>query len=195
MTKRIGLRAVPVLAVLTLLAACGGGGGGGGAPGGGGGNSLGIQCDSLAGGATETTENCAGCDSSDVPRAADGSLSSHASLHMATGGAGSIALRATAPAGVVYPAGTPAAVVYGADFEGSGVNTATTTTLTTYLAGQVQETGNVGAINVAGAPDQDVGRRAIGTSLPFDAIELQYTQTGGTLDVLIDVYEFCTSVN
>ena len=73
--------------------------------------------------------------------------------------------------------------------------TATTTTLTTYLAGQVQETGNVGAINVAGAPDQDVGRRAIGTSLPFDAIELQYTQTGGTLDVLIDVYEFCTSVN
>lgn len=174
--------------LVATLSACGGGGGGDDAFGG-------IHCAGLTG-ATATASNvCNGsCNAPSTAGAVDGDLNTYAILDAAAQTSGTLRLRATAQDGVSYPAGTPAAVVYAVvRTGGSSLNTAET--ITTYLDNVLQETGN--ANTGFGSTNEDVagGRRAIGTTKAFDAIELSYAQSGGTADVEVRIYEFCTSVN
>jgi hypothetical protein len=186
------LRPVVLSFVLLIgLPACSGDGGGG-TP-----SSIGpIHCAELSGGTATVSLACtAGSCTSDFHEGAvDGDLDTYAILSMTPDSNGSVSIRSTAADGVTYPAGTPAAVVYGIK-RGSANSLNTTETIRTYLDGVLQETGNAGPINVSFGGDTETGRRAIETQLDFDAIELTYTQTGGTADVEVQVHEFCTSVN
>ena len=178
-------------AVLGFLSACGGGGGDGG-----GGGSAGLNCAAITGGNTQVTPtlNCAGCTVSNAPAAIDGNTETYASLFIPAGVGGTLALRATAQDGIVYPAGTPAAVIYAID-RSSGNTLNTAETITTYLDGAPQQTGNAGSVNNVSGGDVQRGRRAIGTAQQFDAIELAYAQSGGSASSEVQVYEFCTSTN
>jgi hypothetical protein len=155
-----------------------------------------IYCAALVGGTATAGAACAGgsCGHNFKDAAADRDLDTYAVLEMAGGAAGNVHIRVTAQDGVTYPAGTPAAVVYGiVRSDGDSLNT--TETLTTYLDGTLQETGPVGATNGTTNGNVEAGRRAMTTTLPFDAIEFTYAQTSGTADVEAQVYEFCTSTN
>lgn len=184
-------RLTVLLLALTGLYACGGGGDDGGGPFGG------INCAAISGGGTQATQSvqCTGaaCSGNNKDAAIDNNLRTFATLRMPPGASGTVALRATAQAGVVYPAGTPAAVVYGLTRSG-GNSTGTAQNIRTYLNGALQETGSISTSGTQGG-DVPAGRRAIGTALPFDAIELSYLQSGGTADLEIQIYEFCTSNN
>lgn len=179
--------------VLPGLFACGGGGGDdiGGAV-------VGINCAAISGGGTQATQSvqCTGaaCAGNNKDAAIDNNLGTFATLQMGAGAVGRVRLRATAQEGIVYAAGTPAAVVYGIQ-RSQGTSQNTVETISTYLNGILQETGNASSTSGVTSGDKPAGRRAVGTSLPFDAIEFSYDQTGGTATVEVQVYEFCTSVN
>ena len=183
------------LFVATLVAglvACTGDGSGGkdGIP-----DSIGpINCAGLTGATAESVVTCAGGCGGDFSEAAvDGDLGTYAILQFAAGAGGSLSIRATASDGVSYAAGTPAAVVFGIERDdGNSLNTVQT--ISTYLDGALQETGNV-STSGSTTGDRDAGRSAIVTTKPFDAIEYAYSQSGGTAAVEVQVFEFCTSTN
>lgn len=182
-------RLISAIALGASLCGCSSGGGdGGGVP------DFGINCDGLTGAtATAQTSCVGGCGGGFSEAAVDGDLGTYAILQLDSDAAGSLSIRATA-SGVTYPAGTPAAVVYGiVRTAGDSVNT--TETITTYLNGTPQETGNTKPPAGATSGDVEAGRRVMATNLPFDAIEVTYAQTGGTAEVELQVYEFCTSTN
>lgn len=186
------VRSTLLLLALSGVHACGGGGyNGGGAVGG-------INCAAISGGGTQATQSvqCTGaaCSGNNKDAAIDNNLDTFATLQMGAGAVGSVRLRATAQEGIVYAAGTPAAVVYGIQ-RSQGTSQSTVETISTYLNGVLQETGNASSTNGVTSGDKPVGRRAMGTSMPFDAIEFSYDQAGGTATVEVQVYEFCTSVN
>lgn len=183
--------AVLAVALLIGLSACSGDGGGG-TP-----SSIGpIHCAELSGGTATVSLACTAgsCNSDFQEGAVDGDLDTYAILSMAPDSSGNVSIRSTAADGVTYPAGTPAAVVYGIK-RGNASSLNTTETLRTYLDGVLQETSNVGPVNVSFGGDTETGRRAMETQLAFDAIEFVYTQTGGAADLEVQVHEFCTSVN
>ena len=182
-----------VLILLAGLAACDSSGGGkDGIP-----DSIGpINCAGLTGATATGNVACtAGTCGVDFHQAAvDHDLRTYAVLTMTSNTSGSVSIRATAQEGVTYPAGTPAAVVYGIDrTEGNTIGN--TVRITTYNDGALQESEQGGTTNGTGGGDEDAGRHAINTSLPFDAIELNYVQSGGTAGLEVQVYEFCTSTN
>ena len=182
--------AVLAVALLIGLSACSGDGGGG-TP-----SSIGpIHCAELSGGTATVSLACTAgsCTSAFHEGAVDGDLDTYAILGMAPASAGTVSIRSTAADGVTYPAGTPAAVVYGIQREGESLNA--TGTINTYLDGALQETGNLSFSNGTTNEDVAAGRNAMDTNLDFDAIEVTYTQTGGTADLEVQVHEFCTSVN
>jgi hypothetical protein len=188
---RFSIRQAAASVAMLTLSACGGGGGNGG-----GGDTLPeINCEAISGGTAQAiaVENCSACGVSNAGAAIDNDLDTFAVLHMRAEATGTIGLRAVAQDGIVYPAGTPAAVVYGLSRNNGGsFNTAET--ISTYLDGVLQNTGTVSIAGVDGG-DRPLGRRATGTTKDFDAIEYTYAQTGGTTEVEIHVHEFCTSVN
>jgi hypothetical protein len=180
---------IPAIAVIATLCGCSSGGGGGGT------NDLGINCAGLTGATAEAVTSCAGgCGGAFSDAAVDGDLGTYAILQLNSNAAGSLSIRATAADGVSYPPGTPAGVVYGIERSG-GDSLNTTETISTYLDGVLQQTGNSNAPNTATNSDVAPGRRIMTTTLPFDAIEVTYNQTGGTAAVEVQVYEFCTSSN
>ena len=179
---------ISAIAMGASLCGCSSGGDGGGAP------DFGINCTGLTGATASTQSSCAGgCGGAFEDAAVDGDLGTYAIMQLDSGATGSLSVRATA-SGVTYPAGTPAGVVYGIDRTG-GDSVNTTETITTYLNGAPQETGNTKPPNGATDSDVEAGRRVMDTNLPFDAIEVTYAQTGGTADVELQVYEFCISTN
>jgi hypothetical protein len=180
---------VAAMALAASVCGCSSGGGDGG-----GGPDFGINCTGLTGATASAQTSCVGGCGGDFSEAAvDGDLGTYAILQLNSGAAGSLSIRATA-AGVTYPAGTPAAVVYGIVRTG-GDSVNTTETITTYLEGTPQETGNTKPPAGSTNGDVEAGRRVMATNLPFDAIEVTYAQTGGTAEVELQVYEFCTSTN
>lgn len=181
------VRSLILVALAATLSACSGGGGGG--------NPLGIICEGLAGAVPEGGSACAGnCSASFTEGAVDHDLDTYAILAAEDQASGSVRIRATARDGVTYAAGTPAAVVYGI-VRTDGNSFGTTETISTYLDGVLQETGNADANTGVTSGERTTGRRAIGTNLPFDAIEFAYSQSGGIADVEVRVHEFCTSTN
>jgi hypothetical protein len=178
------------LVLLVGLAACDSGGGKDGIP-----DSIGpISCAGLTGASASITINCAsGCGVDFEESAMDGDLGSYAVLDFDTAAGGSVSLRSTAQDGVTYPAGTPAAVVWAIERDGN--STSVVTTISTYLDGALQETGNAGGESAVDGFDREAGRSAIGTNLPFDAIEMTYGQSGSSGPIEVRVHEFCTSTN
>lgn len=174
-----------------VLAACGGGGGGNNGP-------AGIACNSVSGGGTQISfsQTCTGgggCRAINQNAAKDGDSGSKATITVDTGTGGTVSLRVTAQTGVVYPAGTPAGLIYGPMAEGQ--HTSQTFMVRTYLGGSpTGDSGSVGPTNGVGgsASTFDPRKASIGTSTQFDAIEFSYTQSNGTGPINLDVYEFCT---
>ena len=111
-------------------------------------------------------------------------------LDVASGG--TVAIRATAQSGIIYPAGTFAGLIYGQRTSGS--QTSQTYTVRTYLNGVLTgDTGSVGPINgVGGGGDSSPQSSNINTRQQFDAVEFVYSQTTSAAALNIDVYEFCT---
>lgn len=181
---------LPVLAAAVLTACSSDGGDGTPSP-------IGpIYCAALVGGTATAGSVCAGgaCGQTFKDAAADDDLDTYAILEMNGGASGNVNIRVTAQDGVTYAAGTPAAVVYGIT-RGAGNSLNTAETITTYLDDVVQETGPANATNGSTSGNVEAGRRAITTTLPFDAIEFAYAQASGTADVEVQVHEFCTSTN
>lgn len=185
--RPLSLRHPSILAFALLLAGCSSGSDDD--------NDLQIACAGLTGATTSGGGTCAGnCGAAFTEAAADGDLGTYAILSAEDQMSGTVRIRATAQDGVTYPGGTPAAVVYGI-VRTEGTSLGTNETLTTYLDGVMQESGNTSGTNGSTSGNRETGRRAFQTTLPFDAIELSYTQTSGTADVEVRVHEFCTSVN
>ena len=186
-------RPTVLLLLLASLAACDSDGveGKDGVP-----DSIGpINCAGLTGATATGAFTCSvgGCTVDFHDAAIDGDLATYATLTMLPNTSGSMSLRATAPDGVSYPAGTPAAVVFGIE-RGSGDSLNTVETISTYLDDVLQDTGNVGT-NGTISGDREAGRSAIVTTKPFDAIEYTYAQGSGTAAVEVRAFEFCTSTN
>jgi hypothetical protein len=154
-----------------------------------------IYCADLVGGTASVNLACtAGSCTSDFHEGAvDGDLDTYAILHLASASAGSVSLRSTAQDGVTYPSGTPAAVVWAIERDGN--STSVVTTLSTYLDGVLQQTSNAGGESAVDGFDREAGRTVIDTNLPFDAIELTYSQSGSTGPIEVRIHEFCTSAN
>lgn len=175
------------LAAAMALTACGGGDGGG--------DDLLMGCAPITGGGTSTqqtiTPGCAGCGVNAPGNAIDGSGSSFANLQMPGGSAGTVALRAVAQSGVVFPAGTVTGFVHSISY---GTSSALAISLRTYLMGVQQESFNFNS--GAGSSDMDPsqpGRVSFGTQMQFDAVELDFTRTGGTGAVNARVHTFCAN--
>lgn len=167
-----------------LLAGCKGGGGDDGPP----------FCQAIGGGGAVATETCdANCNQENIGASVDANFRSYATIGVSVQSHGT--LRGTAQDGLVFsgPAGVyvhKPPLVNGGSFD---------ITITTYLDGVPQETqlaynesvgtdntfcnycGEDGANNFYGIP----------TNLPFDAIEMSYTQSAGTQYREIRVFEFC----
>lgn len=154
-----------------------------------------IRCAGLTGATATGSVACTAgeCRVEFHEAAIDGDLGTYATFVVEPASSGSVSLRATAQEGTLYPAGTPAAVVYGSTRTG-GSSVSPTETITTYLDGVMQETQAFGTDGVMGGDDEP-GRNVMSTNLPFDAIELGYVQSGGTAHVEVRIYEFCTSAN
>jgi hypothetical protein len=181
-----------VSAIALAASVCGcSSGGGGGSP-----SPIGpIYCAALTGGTASAGATCAGgiCNQTFADAAADRDLDTYAILEMNDGASGNVHITVEAQDGVTYPAGTPAAVVYGIT-RSAGDSYSTTETITTYLDDTVQETATF-STNGTTNGNVEAGRSGIMTTLPFDAIEFTYAQTTGTADVEVQVHEFCTSLN
>ncbi len=183
---------ITTLVLLALLSACESGGGGGKDNG-----TIGpINCAELTGATADSAVTCAGgCGGDFAEAAVDRDLSTYAILQLSQNAAGSLSIRATAADGVTYPAGTPAAIVYGIE-RTSGDSVNVIETISTYLDGTLQETNSVGGgSGGATSGDKEAARRLMATNLSFDAIEFTYAQSGGTAAVEVQAYEFCTSAN
>jgi hypothetical protein len=187
----IRIKVLVVATCIAALSACSSGGGDG-TP-----SPIGpIYCAALQGGTASAGATCAGgvCNQNFADAAADRDLDTYAILEMNDGASGNVHITVEAQDGVTYPAGTPAAVVYGIA-RGTGNSFNTAETISTYLDDTLQETAPVRAANGSTSGNVEAGRRAITTTKDFDAIELSYTQTSGTADVQVQVHEFCTSTN
>lgn len=181
-------RVVPMMLVASLSACSSGGDG---AP-----DSIGpIHCADLIGGTASVSLACGGgtCTSEFHEAAIDGDLATYAILNMALASAGTVSLRSTAQDGVTYAAGTPAGVVWALERDGN--STSVVTSISTYLDGALQETGNAGGESAVDGFDRDAGRSVISTTLPFDAIEMSYAQSGSNGPIEVRIHEFCTSAN
>jgi hypothetical protein len=185
-------RLAAAMLILTGVAACSSEGDGGKNDNG----TIGpINCTGLTGATATGSFACSigACSVEFHDAAIDGDLGTYATLTMLPNTSGTMSLRATAQDGVSYPAGTPAAVVYGiARTSGDSLNTVES--ISTYLDGVLQQTSNV-TTNGTTSGDVDAGRRAIVTVQPFDAIEVTYSQSSGTAGVEVRAFEFCTSTN
>lgn len=181
--------AASLFVLLLALSGCGSGGGGG-VP-----DSIGpIHCAGLTGATPSVTVNCAtGCSVDYEESAMDGDLGSYTVFDFGTGAGGNVSLRSTARDDVTYAAGTPAAVVWAIERDGN--STSVVTTISTYLDGVLQETGNAGGESAVDGFDREAGRTAIDTNLPFDAIEMTYGQSGSNGPIEVRIHEFCTSTN
>jgi hypothetical protein len=134
---------------------------------------------------------CVGCEVRNASRAIDGDGASFATLFMPAAASGTVALRALAQPGIVFPAGSRAGMLHSISY---GDSTVVLITLATSLGGEPQEeeTFNFGS----GASEQDPSRPATAsfpTSAPYDAVELRFSRVGGPGEVNARVHAFCSN--
>ncbi|HZP12452.1 MAG TPA: hypothetical protein VFB36_08535 [Nevskiaceae bacterium] len=163
-----------------LLGSCLGGGGtedvGGGSAG---------ECASITGGASHVTKNdnagagCLGCSVSNEQMAADGDLSTAASVNAPNSFADQgPSIRATAQSGIVFPAGQVAAVLFTPPVAGGLNPPAQAVTIATYLSGTFQESGSS---YLEGTESDGLTFKGFVTSKPFDAVEIMVSDTEAAL--------------
>ncbi|MBR9813915.1 hypothetical protein GYB61_08700 [bacterium] len=189
MNKKIQ-NACRILGLVTagaLMSACGGGSDGGG--------DLLRGCAPISGGGTSTaqtvTPGCVGCSVASPNAAIDGNGGSFANLQMPANSGGSVALRAVSQNGVVFPSGTVTGFVHSISY---GDSAALVISLNTYLMGALQEQFNFNSGSGSSTMDPgNPGRASFGTQMQFDAVELNFTRSGGTGEVNARVHEFCAN--
>jgi hypothetical protein len=178
---RANLTHLSLTALLTLLAACGGGSDGG------------AYCASINGGGSQTSSSCTGCTIENEAAAADDDLYSSANA-MAIAASVSITLRATAPEGVVYPAGSEAGVFFSSNTD-SCSNCAVT--VSTYLDGVLQNSSS-GVTNtfVEGRGSPADQYTSVNTLHAFDAVEISASGSvagvGTGESAVLETYEICS---
>jgi hypothetical protein len=162
-----------------LLGSCLGGGGAGdesgtgGAPG---------SCEFITGGGSTVTHDsskCFDCSVTDDSKAADGDLTTYATVSVPTSftqqGA---SIRATAQLGLVFPAGQRASVYFISPTSGGFNPPDTSVTLTTYLDGQKQEDGSSYQTVLADpANGKPYTFKGFVTGKAFDAVEVMVSNT------------------
>jgi hypothetical protein len=175
-----------VLGCVLLAAGCGQDGGGGAVVNGCIGSFLGADVTRASSGGS-----CSICGDDARGASVDGNAESFATVRL---GNGSIGLRATAPAGKVFPAGRFAGALMEIP---AAYSPQTTWTFTTYRNGIAQETRSAANADGADPESPPAGPEFYGliTALEFDAVE--FTLNGGVPAVNTDgvpvvrVYEFC----
>ena len=155
-------------------------------------------CQAIGGGGAQASEVCnVNCGQENIAAAVDANFDTAATLNVSEQSGGN--LRGTAQDGVVFPEGKLAGIyLHKPPLEGGG---AFELTVNTYLDDVPQDSqlafgesaGTQGLFcNFACTEDGDNLFIGIPASAPFDAIEIVYTQSGGTQSRQIQAYEFCT---
>ena len=157
-------------------------------------NSL-QGCNSISGGGTRTSMSispgCMNCNVAAAAQAIDGQVSSFATLNMPASSAGSVTLRATAQGGTVFPAGSPVGMVHSISY---GPSVGLAISLVTYAGGVQQEQFNFNSGSGSSTQSPDApGRATFNTSRQYDAVELNFTRTGGSGVVEARLHEFCSN--
>jgi hypothetical protein len=147
---------------------------------------LDRRCDELGGpgasAAFAADAACPDCAASDVPNTIDRADATWAELRAPTVSTGSMGVRATAPAGVVFPAGTDAAVTLSIG-EGSGYAGAIITrssqewhvTIRTYLGAELAD-ADEGDIEIREGTEDWRHIVATTTTQAFDSIEVLFSR-------------------
>ena len=150
-------------------------------------------CSYITGGGTTTqlTATCATCQLLDAANAIDGDPDTYATITLPAGASGSVALRATAQDGVVYPAGNDAGVIL--SFSASGdtfVNNGNE--LRTYLDGAPAGTKSGAEVTgCCGGGSSRPQRVSFTAPAMFDAVEAGYTVGTNTTAKELRIHEFC----
>lgn len=125
-------------------------------------------CDSFGAGATaefSTDVLCRGCDAEQEAQSVDGHDASYALLNFASLTQGPITLRATAPAGVVFPAGTTPGITFSSPQNESNIEIV----VRTYLQGVEQNRDCMQGSSYNPHDREVIGLEA---TKPFDALEV-----------------------
>ncbi|MGH6960977.1 MAG: hypothetical protein ACREE7_10870 [Dongiaceae bacterium] len=154
-------------------------------------------CQTIGGGGAQASEVCStNCSQDNIAAAVDGSFETYATITVSVQSEG--VLRGTAQNGVVFPQGKFAGVYLHKPPLATG---SFQLTVNTYLDGVPKDSevafgesgGTTGLFcNFMCVRDGDNLYIGVPTSAPFDAIEIGYTQSGGTQSRQIRAYEFCT---
>jgi predicted small secreted protein len=194
------------LAVSFTLSGCGNEGDGHGPeppiPGPGGPPSSAI-CASITGGTSKVSHSvdpgCIQCSATNVSAAADSDFESAATLTVNAPAGQGVAIRATAQAGIVFPARSVVAVVVRDPDAQSGPSTIFITHLIrTYLAEQLQESPAPTQINRGPKPgngDAQAYSLTYRTNKPFDAVELFISNSQVTGTPQFKIYEICSDLS
>jgi hypothetical protein len=157
-----------------------------------------ATCDPVLGEvSTAVPPTCINCSITDAPNVADDDGYSNAAM-LVTVSADGASIRATAPAGVVYPAGSDAGafLTLPKQTSSSSAEVHSTEVVSTYLGGVLQETTTVSGMNMqplhsndSGHPDVFIGIR---TQKDFDAVEFAVTNSSYGHDNTWRVHELCS---
>ncbi|MES2684591.1 MAG: hypothetical protein V4650_13810 [Pseudomonadota bacterium] len=139
---------------------------------------------------TRIDPGCTQCSSSEAAAAIDGDLATAADLVVnGAAPAQGVALRATAQAGLIFPAGRLAGVFYSAP---AGTTQSTMVTISTLAGGVVQEsTSSNNTSGISGGRSRNF--TGIRTSKPFDAVEIFINNNQAETDPTFRVFEFCSN--
>ena len=191
------MRRLSAVCLMSVLAACGGASSEPGKAGG-----TGQACAYIAGGGTtvswtmptEAGGSGAQCFINGYPQAADADPTTYGTID-ADVVTSECALRVTAQAGVVFPAGNVAAVLANVHFQGATTPMDGEYAIArTFLQGQIQDEvpfskGNGLVVDAQG----NTGKMffEIPTSQPFDAVEFAVGNT--TQHQVVEIFEFCSA--
>jgi hypothetical protein len=173
-----------------MLCACSGGNGYENGSG-----SVSAVCSYIYGGGTTTlvTSGCATCTVTDEAAAIDGNPETFATITYPVGVQGTMALRATAQNGVVYPSGSAAGVLLSRASSGQSLAN-NDFDLRTYLNGTLAgSTVKVAPSGLSGPNSSGRYRVDFAAPAQFDAVELGYSNGASVGAVSIRVHEFCNN--
>lgn len=156
---------------------------------------VGSRCESFRqanGKLTSATDaGCVDCGITHAAAAIDGDLDSAAKLIVNSAvPAQGVTLRATAQAGLIFPAGRLAGLYYSAP---AGTAQNTTVTISTLAGGVVQELSSSSNTSGIGG-GRSKSFNGIRTSKPFDAVEISIRNSQAESQPVFQVFEFCSDL-
>lgn len=140
---------------------------------------------------TATDAGCVNCGVTNAPAAIDGDVNSAARVVVNSAvPAQGVTLRATAQAGVIFPAGRLAGLYYSAP---AGTTQNTTVTISTLAGGVVQELSTSSNTSGIGG-GRSKSFSGIRTTKPFDAVEIAIRNSQVESEPVFQVFEFCSDL-